>query len=411
MVTQNLTVQGGITGNIFAVNNRSVSQSSLPPNSAMFGLGSFGNNGDASSYADFIHFNCWSDGSAGLPNLLALNKGAFGMRIFKPATYNQGSITAYTDYRDVIMTTKSTDGGVNITATGVGSNSLNALGTTIGSFNQIYAANGAANFIQALNTSSTYIEGPTIFRNYSVVSSGVSITNTSGLTVTYTVTANTFNANSDVRIKKDITDMNSQSSLDILRKIKPREYTMINGVGKESVYGFVAQEVKEIIPKSTHLVKDFIPSIYENAFVDKTKITLIYKTTTDISCCKLKLRDENGGDKIVNVTSIKDGKTFTIDTDISSNIFYVDISGNKLDKNTDNGTTTYMLGSQVYIGDVKQGIFVYGIEVDDFHTINKDTIFTVSLSATQELDSQLQEARQTIRTLEERIAAIERRFS
>ena len=70
-----------------------------------------------------------------------------------------------------------------------------------------------------------------------------------------------------------------------------------------------------------------------------------------------------------------------------------------------------MRGTQVYTGEVKQGIFVYGIEVDDFHTINKDTIWTITLSATQEMDSQLQEARRTIRTLEERISAIEKRLS
>jgi len=225
-----------------------------------------------------------------------------------------------------------------------------------------------------------------------------------------TITAPTFNAASDMRIKKDITDMNSHSSLTILRKIKPREYTMIDG-SKESIYGFIAQEVKEFIPKSTHLVKSFIPSVYENAFVDGNQITLINKTTTDMSGCQLKLRDENGGDMMVNVTSIKDGKTFTIDTDISSNIFCVDTYGNKLDKHTNNGITTYMQGSHLYTGEVTQGIFVYGIEVDDFHTINKDTIFTVTLNATQEMDSQLQEARHTIRTLEERIAAIERRLS
>jgi hypothetical protein len=224
-----------------------------------------------------------------------------------------------------------------------------------------------------------------------------------------TITANTFNANSDMRIKKDITEMNSESSLKILRKIKPREYTMIDA--KDSVYGFVAQEVKEVIPKSTQLLTSFIPSVYENAFVDGNIITLINKSTTDISCCRLKLRDETNKEVIVNVTSIKDNKTFTIDTDISNNIFCMDICGNKLDKNTNNGTITYMLGSQVYTGEVKQGIFIYGIEIDDFHTINKDTIFTVALSATQEMDSQLQEARRTIRTLEERIAAIERRLS
>jgi hypothetical protein len=180
---------------------------------------------------------------------------------------------------------------------------------------------------------------------------------------------------------------------------------------KDSVLGFIAQEVKELIPKSIYLVKDFIPSIYENAFVDGNIITLVNKTTTDISCCKVKLRDKNYKDVLVEVTSIHDNKTFSINTDISNSTFCVDICGNKLDENMQDGIITYMRGSQVYAGEVTQGIFVYGIEVDDFHTINKDTIFTVTLSATQEMDSQLQEARRTIRTLEERISAIEKRLS
>ncbi len=223
------------------------------------------------------------------------------------------------------------------------------------------------------------------------------------------VTAPIFNATSDRRIKKDITNMNC-NSLEIMRQLRPREYVMIDG-GKETVYGFIAQEVKEIIPKSIYLRKGFIPSVYENAFVNGNEITLINKTTTDISCCSLKIRDKNNIDIIVSVIKIQDEKTFLIRESISQSTSCIDICGNILDIYVNNGITTYMSGSQIYTGDVKQGIFVYGIQVDDFHTINKDTIWTVTLSATQEMDSQLQEARRTIRTLEERISAIEKRLS
>jgi len=195
-----------------------------------------------------------------------------------------------------------------------------------------------------------------------------------------------------------------------MRKIRPREYTMIDG-NKESVYGFIAQEVKEIIPKSINLQKGYIPSVYENAFVEGNNITLINKSTTDISCCKLKLRDQNNEDIFVSVTSIHDNKTFSINTDIKQSTSCMDICGTILDKYIENGVTTYMRGSQIYAGEVRQGIFVYGSQVDDFHSINKDTIWTITLSATQEMDSQLQEARRTIRTLEERISAIEKRLS
>jgi hypothetical protein len=243
------------------------------------------------------------------------------------------------------------------------------------------------------------------------------------------VTAPFFMTISDQRIKKDIIDLNFPS-LEIMRKIRPREFTMIDG-SKESIYGFIAQEVKEIIPKSIHLSKGYIPSVYENAFVSVSgnTITLINKTTTDISCCNLKLRDNNSEDIIVNVMSIQDNKSFHIS--IHESVSCMDICGNNLDKYIQNGITTYMRGSQIYTGEVKEGIFVYGSQVNDFHAINKDTIWTITLSATQEMDSQLQEmdsqlqemdsqlqemdsqlqdARRTIRTLEERISSIEKRL-
>jgi hypothetical protein len=226
------------------------------------------------------------------------------------------------------------------------------------------------------------------------------------VTGTGTITATTFNATSDKRIKANITDI-SGSSLDILRKINPKEFTFIDT--KEPRYGFIAQEVRQHIPRSVKLTTDYIPSVYENAFVKGNTITLINKSTTDISNCKLKLRDISNGEIIVNVAHIKDNKTFTINQDISQNkLQYMDIYGNNLDKQINNGKVVYKRGSEIYTGEVKQGLFVYGIEVNDFHSINHDTIWTVAVGATKEMDVQLQEARQTIKSLEERISAIER---
>jgi hypothetical protein len=93
----------------------------------------------------------------------------------------------------------------------------------------------------------------------------------------------------------------------------------------------------------------------------------------------------------------------------------MDICGNYLDTDIRDGVTTYMRGSQIYTGEVKHGIFVYGSQVNDFHTINKDTIWTITLSATQEIDAQLQLAnsniaKQAIRMAEQdiRMAELER---
>ena len=35
-------------------------------------------------------------------------------------------------------------------------------------------------------------------------------------------------------------------------------------------------------------------------------------------------------------------------------------------------------------------VFVYGYEIDDFHTLNKDYLWTINFAATQELDRKVQ---------------------
>ena len=85
----------------------------------------------------------------------------------------------------------------------------------------------------------------------------------------------------------------------------------------------------------------------------------------------------------------------------------MDICGTNLDKYVKDGVTTYKRGSQLYTGEVKNGIFVYGTQVDDFHTLDKDTIWTVTLSATKELDTQLQLANSMIAEQDIRIADLE----
>ena len=54
-------------------------------------------------------------------------------------------------------------------------------------------------------------------------------------------------------------------------------------------------------------------------------------------------------------------------------------------------------------------LFVWGEKVDDFHHLNKDYIFTVTTTAVQEIDRQLQAERTRNDLLEARILALENR--
>ena len=63
-------------------------------------------------------------------------------------------------------------------------------------------------------------------------------------------------------------------------------------------------------------------------------------------------------------------------------------------------------------------IFVYGQEVSDFHTLNKDAIWTVATAALQEVDRQLQAEKQktaimqtALDALLERVNALEQKTS
>jgi hypothetical protein len=63
------------------------------------------------------------------------------------------------------------------------------------------------------------------------------------------------------------------------------------------------------------------------------------------------------------------------------------------------------------LNDTESEIFVYGREVNDFHTLDKNAIFTINVAATQELDRQLQAAKVQIASLETRLALLESQFS
>ena len=55
-------------------------------------------------------------------------------------------------------------------------------------------------------------------------------------------------------------------------------------------------------------------------------------------------------------------------------------------------------------------MFVYGREVDDFHTLNKDAIFTVATAALQEVDKELQAEKSLRQLLETRLLDLENKF-
>ena len=179
---------------------------------------------------------------------------------------------------------------------------------------------------------------------------------------------------SDRRIKEDIRDIDDSLALETLRKIKPKTYRYKLKPDRGVVYGFIAQDVREILPYATNLTtlsapfdrEDFVDAnILENGAVELT------------SPCE---RVEVGKNVLFFYESSITTRDFKVLEIMSSTQFKVEVDS--LDKE--------------WIGHTK----LVGSQVSDFHGIDKDAIFTVATAALQEVDRQQQADKVHITQLE-----------
>ena len=171
-------------------------------------------------------------------------------------------------------------------------------------------------------------------------------------------------AYSDRRIKEDIKDIDDVSALNILRKIKPKTYKYKLQPNMGTVYGFIAQEVREILPYATNLTRLSAPFDRED-FADAN---ILEDGTVELaSPCEQIEVGKNAQFYYETSTSTRD---FIVLEILSPTRFKVEIDSE----------------DKEWIGQTK----LVGKEVDDFHGIDKDAIFTVATASLQEVDRQLQ---------------------
>jgi uncharacterized coiled-coil protein SlyX len=206
--------------------------------------------------------------------------------------------------------------------------------------------------------------------NYSVISRG-SMLVAGNLVLT---NATTF---SDQRMKTNIKPVNKIQALDTVRMLQPKTFQYKDSFfhGEQQNQGFIAQDVRNIVPSAVNQIKKYIPNIYELANVYGNRILLNHSSTKQFLNVQrgepvlIKLYDKNNMEIIVELVEIIDDNEFLI--------------------------------SRPLDGDT---IFVYGQEINDFLTIDKDAIFTLSVSALQLIDVELQHTKQTVKRLETVVA-------
>lgn len=175
--------------------------------------------------------------------------------------------------------------------------------------------------------------------------------------------ASEFWASSDRRIKKDFHVSENRSDLAILRNLRVTDYRHVDLVGKGAGLkkGFIAQEVKEVFAEAVAVGPDFIPNVYAlstHAHLLAGKMTISLEKNHGFAVgdeVKLMLPES---EKKVFVVAVPSEKSFSVEWDGEAN---------------------------------QDKIFVYGKKVGDFHTVDYDRIFTLNVSATQELARQVEE--------------------
>jgi hypothetical protein len=94
--------------------------------------------------------------------------------------------------------------------------------------------------------------------------------------------------------------------------------------GSSIVYGFIAQQVKEVLPEAVSIVKDTIPNIYMQAKCNNNIITFEDDVSNDLNLNdKIKIYDDNGNEKLYKVNEIN-SNIIEIDENInSSDVLYM----------------------------------------------------------------------------------------
>ena len=158
---------------------------------------------------------------------------------------------------------------------------------------------------------------------------------------------------SDIRIKNKIKDIEDDKALVQILQIQPKKYNYIDILrGTSNIYGFIAQQIKDIIPNAVSEQKEFIPNIYKYATCSSN---IIFLDTTNVNIGdKIRIIDEIENIHVCQIVEKDNQKCIRIDKNIHCS-----------------------------------NVFVYGIEVDNFNVLDKQYIYTLNVCAIQSLSKKI----------------------
>lgn len=212
---------------------------------------------------------------------------------------------------------------------------------------------------------------------------------------------------SDERIKENIQDIDDNEALETLRKLEPKTYNYkdyLSHSKQKKVFGFIAQQIEDVIPEAVSKQKDVIPNVMEVAEVQGKKLILPnHYSVSDISLNYFKDASDN---EIANYAKIHillktryDNEGVKLDNDAYIDVVDIDISQNALILQNNFDLSLCYFNETTNTHDV----FIKGQVVDDFCKLNKDYVFTIATSAIQELDKIVKAQKDIIDSQQEQI--------
>lgn len=162
---------------------------------------------------------------------------------------------------------------------------------------------------------------------------------------------------SDQRTKKDIAQSDAAKDLALLKRLRVTDYKYKDVISKGDVWkkGVIAQELEAVVPEAVSTGTEVIPDIYAMA----------KKTELQAGTLLVSMEQSHGlkaGDKVRLMAGDAQEDLMVLATP---------------------SATEFSVGNWTHAASEK--VFVYGHEVNDFHTVDYDRLYTINISATQEL--------------------------
>ncbi len=200
---------------------------------------------------------------------------------------------------------------------------------------------------------------------------------------------------SDKRIKNNIQTIDDNQALLDFRKLNPCTYSYVDKIkrGNSTVYGFIAQEVEEVLPYACDTQIETVPNIY--GIADVSGEYLILQDNATFNDLDTELKDSSGNNYITTLQVYNDNNNFDVYVD---NIINETTLALKVPLRTED--CMYDSSSNKY------QIFIYGQKVNNFKALDKNAIWTVAAAATQEIDRQQQADKVRIAELENEVSSL-----